>query len=470
MNVDPVSSGDTTHITNRSVGPSHRMRRLPVDFIPSEDDVICGRGKKCYSHIGNDRFKIRVHSVLGLYRSARTKLDKSKVLNMVVEQVRQNSPSGGFVKQDETGRWHEVGDFLAREKTSQVFRDALHENYKSSSVSKKKRRQEELSKASDKLKMPRSTMDIARKIESMSLDMKNSVKISPRRSDSLPNDDVMAKFHHASRNMRHDSTTQERSTTFGESRISNANVAGFSFEFEPDEWCDDHRRNGRTVSFSRTTRNTMEETLGEMLTSIRYGESRVNQRAASVPNVPPGSFDYCDEPNSHCSEDVHHSLPNIHFEADDFAVDETERLYQSAPNLGYFSSSDLLQSDDAPIYGSEAAVPATIEFQRLRGGTHPVDLLGRVERGSFMNEAQLPSVAMRGPANDLLGSMGRGFVHGQRPGVAVAAGIMSSLENFAGVAMEDDNPFEPIPIGQSSIRSNQTTNCDEQERIRRLQP
>jgi hypothetical protein len=50
---------------------------------------------------------------------------------------------GGFVKQDSSGRWYEVGDFLAREKTSQAFRDALHDRYKSSNVSKKKRRKRE---------------------------------------------------------------------------------------------------------------------------------------------------------------------------------------------------------------------------------------------------------------------------------------------------------------------------------------
>jgi hypothetical protein len=67
-----------------------------------------------------------------------------------VDQVRHQSPSGGFVKQDEnTGRWYEVGDFLAREKTSQAFRDALHERYKSSNVSKKNRRREEQARASD---------------------------------------------------------------------------------------------------------------------------------------------------------------------------------------------------------------------------------------------------------------------------------------------------------------------------------
>jgi hypothetical protein len=86
------------------------------------------------------------------YAKAKSKLDKSGVLASLVDQIRAASPNGGFVKQDESGRWFEVGDFLAREKTSQAFRDALHERYKSSNVAKKKRRQEEQARAHDKFR------------------------------------------------------------------------------------------------------------------------------------------------------------------------------------------------------------------------------------------------------------------------------------------------------------------------------
>jgi hypothetical protein len=51
------------------------------------------------------------------------------------------NPIGGFIKKDSaTGLWFQVGEFLAREKTSQAFRDALHDSYKSSNSSRKKRR------------------------------------------------------------------------------------------------------------------------------------------------------------------------------------------------------------------------------------------------------------------------------------------------------------------------------------------
>jgi len=128
------------------------MTPLPPQFYPSDNDVLVGRGKTCFNHVGNQRFRLLVNSHLDRYANTKSKLEKSSILKRVVDEVRSRSPSGGFVKKDlKTNRWYEVGDFLAREKTSQCFRDALHERYRSSTKSKKQRRQVELAKASDRL-------------------------------------------------------------------------------------------------------------------------------------------------------------------------------------------------------------------------------------------------------------------------------------------------------------------------------
>jgi hypothetical protein len=75
------------------------------------------------------------------YSAAVTRTDKTFIVCSIVSEVRKASPKGGFVKKDSTtARWYEVGDFNAHEKTSQMFRDVLHENYLSSNKSKKKRR------------------------------------------------------------------------------------------------------------------------------------------------------------------------------------------------------------------------------------------------------------------------------------------------------------------------------------------
>lgn len=122
----------------------HNMRMLPENYEPCDDDVLCGRGRKCFDHPGNVKFRSLVISMLPAYNKAVAKLEKSYILSDVVEQVRKNSGVGGFIRKDpDSGRWYEVGDFLAREKTSQAFRDVLHDKYKSSNSSKKKRRQDE---------------------------------------------------------------------------------------------------------------------------------------------------------------------------------------------------------------------------------------------------------------------------------------------------------------------------------------
>jgi len=128
--------------SSRTGNAAHQMTPLSKNFSPGYDDVICGRGKKCYNHIGNERFRQRVHTMLDDYANAKSKIDKSAVLSRLMSAVRRSSPNGGFVKQNEAGLWFEVGDFLAREKTSQAFRDALHERYKSSNSSKRRRRQQ----------------------------------------------------------------------------------------------------------------------------------------------------------------------------------------------------------------------------------------------------------------------------------------------------------------------------------------
>lgn len=172
--------------TTTDASQSSNMTPLPANFEPGPDDVICGRGKKCYNHIGNERFRLRVLTYLEEYSAAKSKLEKSGVLSKVVDAVRQQSPDGGFVKQDEKGNWHEVGDFLAREKTSQSFRDALHDRYKSSNISKKKRRQDEQSKQATStpsgtraitMQEPRSDYEMSSRLERLSNELLNSRKL-----------------------------------------------------------------------------------------------------------------------------------------------------------------------------------------------------------------------------------------------------------------------------------------------------
>lgn len=120
------------------------MHMLPEDFVPGPYDVVCGRGRRCFTHIGNQYFRGVVAQYIERYSTCKSKLEKTSILGEIVTRVRAFSPKGGFVKKDpQTGRWLEVGDFLAREKTSQAFRDLMYNKYRSSNEFKKKRRRAE---------------------------------------------------------------------------------------------------------------------------------------------------------------------------------------------------------------------------------------------------------------------------------------------------------------------------------------
>jgi hypothetical protein len=89
---------------------------LSENYILNDFDVVCGRGRTCYNHPGNVRFRVIVKHHFQQYLDAPTKSDKTNVLQQIIQYIRQTTPTrgGGFVKKDKTmGRYYEVGDFLA---------------------------------------------------------------------------------------------------------------------------------------------------------------------------------------------------------------------------------------------------------------------------------------------------------------------------------------------------------------------
>lgn len=124
-------------------------RILPESFEPTDNEVILGRGKQIASHKGNKLYKETVLSHIKEYSAAQTKALKSSILSHIVNKIRAKSAfQAGFVKQDAgTGRWTIAEDSAARIATAQIFRDALHDNYKSSKQFKQQRRQDRKGKA-----------------------------------------------------------------------------------------------------------------------------------------------------------------------------------------------------------------------------------------------------------------------------------------------------------------------------------
>lgn len=77
------------------------------------------RGSAAANHVGNLRFREIIRQKLPQYNSCKTKLEKSLIVTSIVDAVRDFSPNGGFIKQDNNGQWYDVGDALAREKIGQ---------------------------------------------------------------------------------------------------------------------------------------------------------------------------------------------------------------------------------------------------------------------------------------------------------------------------------------------------------------
>ena len=112
---------------------------LSEDFVPSPNEVIIGRGKNISNHIGNLRLRSIVQSKLEEYSHANSdKTHKTYIISQILHEMNRH---GRFVKKDtKTGSWYHIKNPAARAHIAQIFRDALHDSYRSSKFSKLRRR------------------------------------------------------------------------------------------------------------------------------------------------------------------------------------------------------------------------------------------------------------------------------------------------------------------------------------------
>lgn len=103
---------------------------LEQSYQPGMYDIVCGRGKGSYNRPGNKRFRSLVATYIPHYMKARSKVDKSMVLNSIIEKVRSyTNPDTGtpaqFVKYTKSTGWVLIGDEHAREKVGHAIREAV---------------------------------------------------------------------------------------------------------------------------------------------------------------------------------------------------------------------------------------------------------------------------------------------------------------------------------------------------------
>lgn len=108
---------------------------LPPSFHPKEYTVLCGRGSVYSESTGNNYLKLLVQQQVQPYGGTSNRAEKSRIVTSVVNAVHQLSPEAAFVNLD-NGTWKEMKESLAREKVGGLFRDLLHNRYKSSNKAK----------------------------------------------------------------------------------------------------------------------------------------------------------------------------------------------------------------------------------------------------------------------------------------------------------------------------------------------
>lgn len=94
-----------------------------IVYKPKPVDVLCGRGKMCFHHDGNDRFRMLIAEHADTYKQAPTKKAKMQVVMLIVDIV--IARGGRFLIRTKEGSWVDGGRKQGKKKTGHAFRDAL---------------------------------------------------------------------------------------------------------------------------------------------------------------------------------------------------------------------------------------------------------------------------------------------------------------------------------------------------------
>jgi len=122
----------------------------------NDNDILCGRDKVSFSHIGNKKFRAMIDRRRKEYQSSTLKEEKTKIIVQIVTMIKENN--GRFLKRTSTDNlntndsillnaldstissqyWYAVNDQCAHEKVSHALRSCKHRKKKPSILKKKK--------------------------------------------------------------------------------------------------------------------------------------------------------------------------------------------------------------------------------------------------------------------------------------------------------------------------------------------
>ncbi|KAL3910024.1 MAG: hypothetical protein SGILL_007854 [Bacillariaceae sp.] len=121
-----------------------KKTRMGLEYQPSKNAVICGRGKICTTNPGNRKLRALIKENLQSYGKATNKVDKTEIVSSIMEDIRKDCPEDPAFVKKEDGVWWEVDDAFAREKIGCIFRDSLFTKYRSSTKAKLARRKQQI--------------------------------------------------------------------------------------------------------------------------------------------------------------------------------------------------------------------------------------------------------------------------------------------------------------------------------------
>lgn len=131
------SSGTIGSCENKMRSEVNPARVNIVAKVPTDSDVLSGRGKGVNNHKGNIRFRDIVRKYKNDFLEAESKKIKTHITAMIVKEIRSLDPPGRFLEpHGMSDLWVEIGDENAMKKTAQALREFAKRKNSNSSLNK----------------------------------------------------------------------------------------------------------------------------------------------------------------------------------------------------------------------------------------------------------------------------------------------------------------------------------------------
>lgn len=99
------------------------MNKQKNYVIPSDNDVLCGRGKVAFEHPGNQKLRRKIADTLDSYSSCQSRSGRTFIIRETIRYIRFEQ-GGRFLKADKNGLWYDGGMEAAKGRVSTAYRDA----------------------------------------------------------------------------------------------------------------------------------------------------------------------------------------------------------------------------------------------------------------------------------------------------------------------------------------------------------